>query len=119
MKTYKDIDSYIEDYPKDVQSILKKLRATIKKAAPNATEAISYGIPTFKLNGNLVHFGGFEKHIGLYPGSGAIKIFKKDLLKYKGGKGTIQFPIDEPLPFDLITKIVKLRVTQNLKKAKK
>ena len=116
MKKYKDINSHINDFPISTQKLLKQLRATIKKAAPQAIEAISYGIPTFKLNGNLVHFSGYAKHIGFYPGSGAIAMFKKELSKYKTSKGTVQFPLDKPLPLALITKIVKLRVKQNIKK---
>lgn len=110
----KDIDAYIAGFPKDEQIILQKVRATIRKAAPKATEAISYGIPTFKLNGNLVHFGGFKYHIGFFPGSKAIEFFADELKKFTTSKGTIQFPLDQPLPLVLITKIVKHRVGENL-----
>ena len=113
--TYKTIDEYIANFPKGVQLILKKLRQTIQKAAPHATEAISYGIPTFKLgNKNLVHFGGFKSHIGFYPAPRGIEAFKKELTEYLGGKGTVQFPLNKPLPYNLITKIVKFRVKETL-----
>jgi uncharacterized protein YdhG (YjbR/CyaY superfamily) len=118
MKAFKTIDEYISDFPKEVQVLLKKMRETIKEVAPDATEAISYGIPTFKLNGNLVHFGGFKKHIGFFPGSEAVEVFEKDLTKYVTTKGTIQFQLDEPIPYDLVTKITKYRVKQNLEKKK-
>ena len=112
----KNIDEYISTYPKQVQEILEKLRATIQKAAPDAVEAISYLIPTFKLNGNLVHFAAYKKHIGFYPGAGGIKAFQDELAIYKSAKGSVQFPIDQPLPYDIVEKIVKFRVEQNLKK---
>jgi uncharacterized protein YdhG (YjbR/CyaY superfamily) len=110
------IDAYIAGYPKNVQVILQKLRATIKKAAPKAEEAISYGIPTFKLNGNLVHFGGFKKHVGFFPASSGVRFFKKELSAYKTSKGTIQFPLDQPLPLGLVAKITKFRIRENMKK---
>jgi len=109
-----NIDEYIADFPPNVQKLLQKMRMTIRKAAPQAEEAIKYGIPTFTLNGNLVHFGGYKSHIGFYPEPRGIEKFKKELSRYEGGKGTVQFPFDEPLPIDLITKIVKFRVSQNL-----
>jgi uncharacterized protein YdhG (YjbR/CyaY superfamily) len=114
----KNIDEYIADFPKDVQQKLKNIRKTIRKAAPDAEEAIKYQIPTFVLNGNLIHFGAYKNHIALYPTPGAIEAFKKELVGYEGGKGTIQFPFDEPIPYNLITKIVKFRVKQSLEKAK-
>ena len=110
------IDQYIAGYPKEVQKLLQQVRETIKKVVPDAEEAISYGIPTFKLNGNLVHFGGFKQHIGFYPGAGGIKAFEKELSAYKGAKGSVQFPIDQPMPLDIITAITKFRVAQNLAK---
>ncbi len=113
MKKYDSIDEYINDYPKETQVILKKIRQVIKKAAPEAQEALSYGIPTFKLNGNLVHFGGFKNHIGFYPAPRAIEVFKKELSAYEYSKGAIKFPLDKPIPFDLITKIVEFRVKEN------
>ena len=112
------IDEYIAGYPKNVQKLLEEVRVTIKKAAPGAEEAIKYGIPTFILNGNLVHFGGFKNHIGFYPAPSGIEEFKKELSKYAGAKGSVQFPIDKPLPLALITKIVKFRVKKNLEKIK-
>src|ERR1051325_11156782 len=106
----KTIDAYIANFPKDVQQILQKMRATIKKAAPDAKETIKYGIPTFTLNGNLVHFGGYKEHIGFYPAPAGIAEFKNDLAPYVAGKGTIKFPLDQPIPFALITRIIKFRV---------
>ncbi len=119
MKKYEDISEYIANYPKDVQLLLKKVRATIKKAAPKAEEAISYGIPTYKLNGNLVHFGAFKDHVSFFPTASGTAAFKKEISKYKVTKGTIQFPLDKPLPLGLITKIVRFRVKENLKKVSK
>jgi len=113
MNTYKDIDSYIKSFPKDVQVPLAQMRATIKKAAPKADETIRYGIPTFRFqNKNLVHFGGFKTHIGFFPSPAGIAAFKKELLPYKLSKGTIQFPLDKKLPLTLVTKIVKFRLAQ-------
>jgi len=117
-KTPKDIDEYIAGFPKDVQKILNKIRSTIKKAAPKAEEAITYQIPTFRLNGNLIHFAAYKNHIGLYPAPRAVEKFKKELARYGAGKGTLRFPLDEPIPYDLITKIVEFRAKQNLEKAK-
>jgi uncharacterized protein YdhG (YjbR/CyaY superfamily) len=114
-----DIDDYVARFPKAVQSLLTKMRATIRKAAPQAEEKISYGIPTFALHGNLVHFAGYRNHIGFYPGAAGIANFKKELAGYKGAKGSVQFPLDEPLPLALVTRIVKFRVKQNLGKQKK
>ncbi len=113
MKTYKDISSYIKSFPKSVQPNLQKIRQTIQVVAPDAVETIKYGIPTFVLERkNLVHFGCYEHHIGFYPTSSGIKVFEKELSKYKTSKGTVQFPIDKPVPFALITKIVKFRVKE-------
>ena len=117
-KTAKDIDEYIAGFPKDVQKILSKIRSTIKKAAPKAEEAISYQIPTFRLNGNLIHFAAYKNHIGLYPAPRAVEKFKKELERYGSSKATIKFPLDEPVPYDLITKIVEFRVKQNSEKPK-
>ncbi len=111
------IDEYIAGFSPDVQEILQKVRATIKKAAPGAEETIKYRMPTFTLNGNLVHFAGFKEHIGFYPVPSGIEAFKKELAVYKQGRGSIQFPLDKPIPYGLITKIVKFRVKENLKKA--
>ena len=112
------IDDYIKSYPPDVQKILQEIRKTIKKMAPEAEEAISYQIPTFKLNGNLVHFAAFKKHIGFYPGSKAINVFKKEIASYKSSKGTVQFPLEKPLPLSLIKKIVDYRVKESSQKVK-
>lgn len=118
MKKINEVDEYIKSFPKDVQLILKKIRIVIKKAAPKAEEMMGYGIPTFKLNGkNLVHFGGFKKHIGFFPTPAVIGKFKKELLEYKKSKGTVQFSFDKPIPFDLISEITKSRVSEVSKKA--
>jgi uncharacterized protein YdhG (YjbR/CyaY superfamily) len=114
-----NIDGYIAAFPEDVQKKLQEIRATIKKAAPEAEETISYAIPTFKLNGNLVHFAAFKNHIGFYPTPTAIEAFRKELSVYESAKGSVQFPLNEPLPHALITKIVKFRVKDNLEKGKK
>lgn len=119
---FQTIDEYIKTFPKDIQKILESVRQAIKNTAPEADETINYQIPTFKLNGNLVHFAAFKNHIGFYPGSKAIEIFQKKLVKYKSSKGAIQFPIDKPMPLRLITKVVDYRVkinsTKNSKKKK-
>lgn len=112
-----DIDEYIAGFPDDVQERLEQVRATIRKAAPEAEEAISYGIPTFKLNGNLVHFAAFKKHIGFYPTPTGIEEFRAELSKYKEGKGSVQFPFDQRLPLDLIRRIVLFRKEINSAKA--
>ena len=109
------IDAYINQYPPQVQTLLHQMRKTIRAAAPQAQEAIKYGLPTFVLHGNLVHFGGFKEHIGFYPAPSGIQAFKKELSKYEQSKGAIRFPL-KPLPTALITKIVKYRVKQNLEK---
>jgi uncharacterized protein YdhG (YjbR/CyaY superfamily) len=110
------IDEYIQGFPTEVQAKLSELRSTIRQSAPQAVEKISYRIPTFYFNGNLVHFAAFERHIGFYPGSSGIARFRKDLKKYKSAKGSVQFPVDEPLPLDLIAEIVKFRVGENSRK---
>lgn len=113
-KGFKNIDEYIATFPNNVQIILQELRQAIKDAAPEAKEAISYQMPTYKLNGNLVHFAAWKNHIGFYPGGpSAIEAFKKELSPFKQSKGTIQFPTDKPIPFDLVKKIVKFRVKEN------
>ncbi len=112
------IDEYIAGFPPDVQETLQEIRRTIRKAAPDAEETVKYGIPTFTLKGNLVHFGAYKKHIGFYPTPSATEKFKKQLSAYEGSKGTIRFPLGEPVPFDLITEIVKFRVQENLERAK-
>jgi uncharacterized protein YdhG (YjbR/CyaY superfamily) len=106
------LDEYIAEHPPKVQKILQKVRATIRKAAPEAQEAIKYRLPTFVLQGNLVHFGAFKEHIGFYALPSGHAKFQKELAKYKSGKGSVQFPLDEPMPYDLITQIVKFRVEE-------
>ena len=113
------IDQYIGTFPKETQKILRKLRTTIKAAAPNAEEKISYQMPTFALNGNLVHFAAFKNHIGFYPTPSGTQAFKRELSIYEGAKGSVKFPIEKPLPLELIRKIVKFRVAENLKKTGK
>ena len=108
------IDEYIAGFPAEVQDVLQKIRKTIHEAAPEATEKISYQMPTFYLKGNLVHFAAFKEHIGFYPVPTGIEKFKKELSVYKQGKGSVQFPLDQPMPYDLITKIVKFRIKENL-----
>ncbi len=112
------IDEYIAGYPRDVQLILQKVRNTIRKAAPGAQETIKYRMPTFMLNGNLVYFAAFKSHVGFYPIPSGIEEFKKELSVYKQGRGSVQFPLDKPMPYGLITKIVKFRVKENLAKAR-
>lgn len=116
----KNIDEYIAGFPDDVQTILEQIRMTIKAAAPEAEETISYQIPTFKLNGTyLIYFAGYKNHIGLYPAPRGTEEFKEELSEYKGGKGTVQFPLDKPIPYDLISRIVVFRVQENATRAKK
>ena len=114
-----NIDEYIAAFPKHTQQILEQIRTTIKKAAPDAQEAISYAIPTFKLNGNLVHFAAFKNHIGFYPTPMGVDEFRAELSVYKEGKGSVQFPLDQPMPLELITRMVKFRVDKNLAKNQK
>ncbi|MBK9242569.1 MAG: DUF1801 domain-containing protein [Acidobacteria bacterium] len=111
------IDEYIAGFPPNVRRLLRQVRATIRKAAPKAEEKISYQIPTFFLHGNLVHFGAFKKHIGFYPAPMGLKEFEKELSKYAGAKGSVRFPLDQPMPLGLITRIVKFRVKKNLERA--
>ncbi len=112
-----DIDAYIAGFPKEVQERLAQLRATIKKVAPQAEEVISYGMPAFKLKGMLVWFAACAHHIGFYPTASGIAAFKKELSVYKGGKGSVQFPFDKPLPLGMVAKIVQFKVGENLQKA--
>lgn len=112
-----DIDAYIAKFPRDAQAILKRVRKTIRRAAPDAKETISYQMPAFKLNGVLVYFAGWKNHIGLYPPISGDKGLEKAIARYAGPKGNLQFPLDEPIPYDLIERIVKLRVEQDLAKA--
>ncbi len=114
-KQFRTIDEYIKTFPKDVQVILEKMRQTIKEAAPEAVETISYQMPTFKLNGRyLVYFAAWKDHIGFYPLPSGIETFEKELSPYKQGKGSVQFSIDKPIPYDLVKKIVNYRVKENL-----
>lgn len=107
------IDEYIALFPPDVRAILERLRATIRQAAPEAKEKIGYGIPTFTLHGNLIHFAAYKNHIGLYPGATAIERFQDALAPYEISKGTVRFPLDAPLPLELIKRIVEDRVQEN------
>ncbi|MGB6152148.1 MAG: DUF1801 domain-containing protein [Pricia sp.] len=117
--TPKTIDAYIAGFPKDVQTILELVRSSIREAAPEAEETISYSMPAFKLNGKqLVYFAGYKNHIGFYATPNGHAQFKKELSGYKQGKGSVQFPLTEPIPFELITKITAFRVTENLAKRK-
>jgi uncharacterized protein YdhG (YjbR/CyaY superfamily) len=111
---FNSIDEYISTFPVEIQFVLQELRATIKSAAPDAEEKISYQMPTFYLRGNLVHFAAFKNHIGFYPTPSGIEAFKQDLSIYQGAKGSVKFPIDKPLPLELIRKIVEYRVAENL-----
>lgn len=112
------IDVYISGFPENIQATLEEIRKTIRQAAPEAQEAISYGIPTFVFQGSLVHFAANKKHIGFYPAPSGIEAFKKELSVYKGAKGSVQFPIDKPMPLELIAEIVKFRVLENQERAK-
>lgn len=113
-KTPKNIDDYVGRFPEEVQKRLQTMRSAIQRAAANATETISYGIPAFELNGKLVWFAAFKNHIGLYPRKTAMVAFKKELSRYKTAKGSVQFPLDEPLPVGLVSRMVKFRVKENL-----
>jgi uncharacterized protein YdhG (YjbR/CyaY superfamily) len=115
--TFNSIDEYILQFSQEVQEILKALRSVIKESAPDAQEKISYQMPTFDLHGNLVHFAAYKNHIGFYPAPSGIEAFKDELSIYKGAKGSVQFPIEKPLPYELIREIVKFRVAENTKKA--
>ena len=111
------IDAYIAGFPPAVQEILHRIRLTVHEAAPDAVEAISYQMPTFKLHGNLVHFAAFQQHIGFYPAPSGIEAFQDELAAYKQGKGSVQFPLDQPIPYDLIRRIVLFRAAENRAKA--
>lgn len=114
---YRFIDEYIAAFPDNIQALLESMRATIKAAAPDAEERISYQMPTFFLKGNLVHFAAHKNHIGFYPTPSGIEAFKAELSEYDSSKGAVQFPIGQPLPLDLIGRMVQFRVTENLAKA--
>jgi uncharacterized protein YdhG (YjbR/CyaY superfamily) len=116
MQGFRTIDEYIDTFPEDVRKILSQLRQTIRDTAPEAEETINYQMPTFTLNGNLVHFAAFKNHIGFYPTPTGIEAFKEELAAYKGAKGSVQFLIDQPLPLPLIRKIVEYRVKENLER---
>lgn len=115
--TFSTIDEYIASFPDEIQKKLHDLRETIRSCAPGASEKISYQMPTFFLHGNLIHFAAYKNHIGLYPTPNGIQAFSKELSIYASGKGSVQFPLDKPLPLELVKKIVKFRVEENLKKA--
>ena len=118
-KQFKTIDAYIKTSPKDVQHILEEMRQTIREAAPQAVETISYQMPTFKLEGKgLIYFAAFKNHIGFYPIPSGIEAFEEELSRYKQGKGSVQFPINQPVPFDLVRRIVRFRVKEALEKTR-
>lgn len=119
MKTFTDINEYISEFPDEIKAVLEQIRETIQQAAPGAKEAIRYGMPTFVLNGNLVHFAAYKNHIGFYPAPSGIDEFIEELAVYRTGKGTIQFPINQPIPFNLVKKVVEFRVKENLGKQKR
>ncbi len=114
-----DIDSYMAEFPEGTRKFLEEIRSVIKKTAPEATEAMKYGIPTFVFHGNLVHFAGYKSHVGFYPAPSGITRFKKEISVYKNAKGSVQFPLDQPLPLDLIRRIVEFRMKENLEKTVK
>ncbi len=117
--TARSIDEYIADFPSETQAVLEEMRALIRDSAPDATETISYAIPTFDLNGrHLVHFAAFTKHVGLYPAPSGMDAFREDLRPYKTGKGSVQLPLGEPLPADLIRRIVRFRVEESARKGR-
>jgi uncharacterized protein YdhG (YjbR/CyaY superfamily) len=118
-KKSSNVDAYIATFPAEIQTLLLQMRETINKAAPEAEETINYGMPTLKLHGNLVHYAGYKSHIGFYPTPSGIEAFKLELSMYKGAKGSVQFPLNKPLPLDLISTIVKFRVSENLETAAK
>jgi uncharacterized protein YdhG (YjbR/CyaY superfamily) len=116
--SYTSIDEYIAAFPPEIQEILQKLREVIKESAPDAKEKISYAMPTFEQHGNLVHFAAFKNHIGFYPAPDGINQFQDEVAEYHASKGTLQFPLGKPIPYELISRIVKYRVARNLEKAK-
>jgi uncharacterized protein YdhG (YjbR/CyaY superfamily) len=118
-KTYNTIDEYIADFPAELQVILTKIREVINEAAPDAKEKISYQMPAFELNGNLVYYAAFKKHIGFYPTAGGVSAFQEELSAYKGAKGSVQFPFNKPIPYELIGRITAYRAAQNRGKGSK
>lgn len=114
---FSSIDEYIATFPTAIQQLLQEIRATIRAAAPEATEKISYQMPTFAQHGNLIHFAAFKNHIGMYPAPSGIEAFQAELAPYASAKGSIRFPLDQPIPHELISRIVKFRVTENIAKA--
>jgi uncharacterized protein YdhG (YjbR/CyaY superfamily) len=118
-RQFNDIDEYIATFPKDIQGKLEGMRSAIKEAAPEAEEVISYGMPAFKMNRVLVYFAAFKSHIGFYPMASGISAFKDELSRYKQSKGAVQFPIEEVVPLDLVRRMVKFRVEEDMAKAKK
>ena len=117
--TASSIDEYIAGFPAETRKMLEELRVLIKASAPGATETISYAIPTFDLNGHLVHFAGYEKHVGFYPTGSGVETFKEELRPYKSGRGSVQFPLGQPMPTGLIRQIVEFRVSENARRSKK
>jgi uncharacterized protein YdhG (YjbR/CyaY superfamily) len=118
-QSFTDTDNYIAGFPVETKKLLEQIRAVIKTAAPQAEEVISYNMPAFRQNGMLVYFAGYKKHIGFYPGASGISAFKNELSQYKGAKGSVQFPLNKPMPLEIITEIVMFRVEENHYKAKK
>jgi uncharacterized protein YdhG (YjbR/CyaY superfamily) len=118
-RTFETIDDYINAFQGETKEVLEKIRKVVREAAPEATESINYGIPTFKLAGNLIHFAAYKNHIGFYPAPSGMEEFKKEVATYKTGKGTMQFLLDKPIPYELISAIVQFRVTENKIKASK
>ncbi|SFE72267.1 Uncharacterized conserved protein YdhG, YjbR/CyaY-like superfamily, DUF1801 family [Paenibacillus catalpae] len=116
---YTSIDEYIADFSPEIQAILTKIREVIRAAAPDAKEKISYQMPAFELNGNLVYYAAFKKHIGFYPTAGGISAFQEELSGYKGAKGSVQFPLNKPIPYELIKRITEYRAAENREKGKK
>jgi uncharacterized protein YdhG (YjbR/CyaY superfamily) len=111
------IDQYIAGFPEEIQILLEQIRSAIHESAPGAEETISYAMPAFRLNGPLIYFAAFKKHIGFYPTASGIEAFKDEIMMYKHARGSVQFPVDKPMPLDLISRIVKFRVTENMKKS--
>jgi len=118
-QSFKNVDEYIATFPEDVQVVLQQLRQTIRDAVPDAVEAISYQMPTFKLNGNLIHFAAFKQHIGVYPSGSELGALKDEVARYRTSKGTLQFPLSEPIPYELIGRVARARAAELAAKKKK